>query len=320
MIHKMVVMFFVMVSCVYGEQRVAIIGGLWPLASVVAFWTDAKIVYMPKASFNAMENSLASKYRQEYKQAKVGNSENLEELIAINADIYICGVANIKLCSALRKAGLNVVELTTNVDNYNSKKTLEHWLVSLEKYFSIQQNNKKLLDEITQVENFIASRVGEHKIKAIIIRQIDKGSILSGVFSHYLITKSGAENPLGEILGNKINIEEIYKSDPDVIYISNFTPLMPEDLLQNKEWKNMKAVKEGRVYKLPLATYRPFAPSLDLAPTLMFMAQKNYPSAFEDINIEEIYKKHFMQYFGISLDDNDLHKILNPSPNAGILN
>lgn len=320
MFYKIFILFFAMVGCVYSGQKVAIIGGLWPLASVVSFWTDAEIVYMPKASFNAMENSLASKYRQEYKNAKIGNSENLEELIMLDADIYICGISNIKLCNSLKKAGLKVIELTTNVENYNSKKTLEHWLISLEEYFPIQQDNKKILDDITAVENLIASRIKENKIKAIIIHRVDKGSVSSGIFSDYLIEKSGAKNPIKNISGNKINIEDIYKSDPDIIYISNFIPLMPSDLLESKEWKNIKAVKEGRVYKLPLATYRPFAPSLDLAPTLMFLAQKNYPNIFKDISIKEVYQKHFLQHFGIPLEEEDLHKILNPSPNAGILN
>ncbi len=301
-------------------KTVAIIG-IWPLPSLMSFWTDATLVYIPKASYNAMEHSLVHKYRPAYKNAKVGNGENLEELLALNADVYICGVSNMKICNGLKRAGVNVIELTTNINQHNSKKTLEHWLFALSKDFSLQEKNQQLLDYITQIETLIAKQTKNlPKPKAMIIHRIDKDNITSGIFNHYLITSSGAENPWGYQQTMRISLEEIYKNDPDIIYISNFTPTMPQDLLESKEWQNINAVKNKRVYKLPLATYRPFAPSLDLGVTLLFMAKHNHPDVFKDIDLDKEYQQYFKNFFGITLDHTDLHRIFNPSANAGILN
>lgn len=305
-------------SPLYAAQKVAVIG-LWPLTSVLAFWTNAELVYIPKASYNAMQNSLASTYFPQYKNATIGNGENLEELLRLKADLYICPKQNVKVCNGLEQAGFKVLRLTTNVDNHNSKKVLQHWLDGLAQYFSIEAKNQQILDEITKTEELIAKKTENiKKPRGLIIHRIDK-NIAAGIFADYLLQKSGAENPLGYIQSGEVGIEEVYRVNPEIIYISNFTPLMPKELLESKDWKNIAAVKNKRVYKLPLATYRPFAPSLDIAPVLWFMAQKNHPELFDELDIGLVFKEHAKKFFNLDLTEQDISQILNPSPNAGIL-
>ncbi|MDE7317653.1 MAG: ABC transporter substrate-binding protein [Helicobacter sp.] len=303
----------------HAAQKVAVIG-LWPLTSVLAFWTDARLIYIPKASYNAMEHSLSNKYAPKYKEAKVGNSENLEELLSLKADLYICPKSNIKICNGLENAGARTVKLTTNVDKHNSKKVLQHWLDSLAPYFPIEQKNRDIINDITQTEDRILEATKDtKKPKGIVIHRMDK-NIAAGIFADYLLQYSGAENALGYMQSGEVGMEEIYRMNPEIIYISNFTPLLPTDILESKAWQNIDAVKNGRVYKLPLATYRPFAPSLDISPVLLFMAQKNHPELFKDMDIGEIYRKHSKKFYGIDLNEEDINAILNPNPKAGILN
>lgn len=316
---KIALFFLLCTAPLFCAQKVAVIG-LWPLPSVIAFWTDLEIIYLPKASVNAMENSLVSFYYPQYKHSKVGNSENLEELLALNADIYVCPKSNLKICRGLRNAGVSVIELTTNINQHNSKDTLKHWLDALAKYTPITEKNQALLNAITSIETEIASKT-QHtkKPRVLIIHRMDKDNISSGIFSHYLIQNSGGENPMGYRSSRNISLEEVYKSDPEILYISNFTTMQPEDFYQAKEWQNIQAVQNKRVYKLPLATYRPFAPSLDLGPTLLFMAKINHPEIFQDLDIHSTYKQHFKDFYNIELSDLALESIFNPSIKAGIL-
>ncbi|MCX2683896.1 hypothetical protein OQH60_08510, partial [Campylobacter sp. MIT 21-1685] len=116
-----------------------------------------------------------------------------------------------------------------------------------------------------------------------------------------------------------ITLEEVYRVNPDIIYISNFNPLQPQDFFNSKEWQRLKAVKQKRVYKLPLATYRPFAPSLDLAPFLLFLAKHNHPELFANLDVKEEYKKHFKNFYRLDLNEKQLEMIFNPDSNAGRL-
>ncbi|MDE5602979.1 MAG: ABC transporter substrate-binding protein [Helicobacter sp.] len=309
---------FLSLSFAVQSHKVAVIG-LWPLPSLLAFWTDAKLVYIPRTSYNVMQNSINEKYFPQYKEARIGNNENLEQLLAMDVDIYICGFANLKICDGLKNAGIKVIELSTNIENHNSKKTLEHWLVELQQYFPIYEKNQKLLHSITQIENFIEEKTKNlPKPKVLIIHRFEKDNISTGYFSDYLIQSSGGENPLGYRDLKSVGVEEIYNLNPDVIYISNFTPLQPKEFMDMKKYKHLKAVKQKRVYKIPLATYRPFAPSLELGPVLLFLAKYNHPEVFKDLDMRKTFKDYFYEFYSIALEEKELDLILNPNVKTGI--
>lgn len=60
---------------------------------------------------------------------------------------------------------------------------------------------------------------------------------------------------------SNVDMEQVLAWNPDIIYISNFAyGEYPEDILQNKiegqDWKQINAVKSGKVYKIPMGEYR----------------------------------------------------------------
>lgn len=69
-----------------------------------------------------------------------------------------------------------------------------------------------------------------------------------------------------------------------------------------------------------MASYRPFAPSLDLGLTLLFLAKYNHPDIFMNLNLKDEYEKFYKTFFDISLDNQDIHMIFNPSIEAAIIN
>ena len=110
------------------ELKVVVFGGLWPMPSVLAFFTNAKLVYVPKAGLNAIKNSVVIELKPEFKNIKSGSNENLEQILLLDADLYFGHSADIKLYEGLKKAGLKSHLFSVNVDNYDMKKTIEYWL------------------------------------------------------------------------------------------------------------------------------------------------------------------------------------------------
>ena len=79
----------------------------------------------------------------------------------------------------------------------------------------------------------------------------------SNFFGQYWLTSTGAVNVAQDLSGiAPVNMEQIIQWDPDIIYITNFSPRMPEDLIENKisghDWSQIKAVKNKKVYKFKL--------------------------------------------------------------------
>ena len=300
------------------ELKVVVFGGLWPMPSVLAFFTNAKLVYVPKAGLNAIKNSVVIELKPEFKNIKSGSNENLEQILLLDADLYFGHSADIKLYEGLKKAGLKSHLFSVNVDNYDMKKTIEYWLKELENYFDIREKSQKLIANITEAENQIAQRLkGVKKHRAVILR-LDEQKISVGVKPYYL-EKSGLEYVHKNITNTDdiINLEELYQLNPEVIYLTNFTPAQPEDLINNKKWQGIDAIKNKRVYKLPLATYRPYAPNLDVAPVLLYLAKTNYPEHFKDIEPKNEFKRHFKEFYGLDLNEKQLELILHPKREAG---
>ncbi|MCX2683897.1 hypothetical protein OQH60_08505, partial [Campylobacter sp. MIT 21-1685] len=143
-------LFFVSTQIFFAQEikTVAVIGGMWPMPPLLKVWTDAKIIAMPKASINSIENSIMKDFFPEIKEVKIGsngNTDNIEELLQLNASLYICHKAEEFLCQKLSKVGKESLSLSINIDNYNSKKTLAYWLENLAQYFPIETKNQKLI-------------------------------------------------------------------------------------------------------------------------------------------------------------------------------
>ena len=117
-----------------------------------------------------------------------------------------------------------------------------------------------------------------------------------------------------------VNMEQVYQWNPDAIFITNFSPRLPEDFYSNTiaadDWSSVAAVQTGRVYKFPLGMYRWFPPSSDTPLSLMWMAKTLHPDLFADIDLDQMVKDYFQKFYGVELTAEDLHKIYNPSREA----
>lgn len=303
------------------HKKVAVVGGLWPLPALISLWVkDADLIYIPSPSHVAFENSLFSEFDPQTMQIPFGDSDNIEEILALKADVYLCHKARSKVCEQLENSGVKTIQISTNIDKYSSFEVLKHWLNSLQSEFDIKAKDDALLDDIAKIRDEIAQKTANApRPRAMILHKIlPNNEYVVGVFSEYLLSNSGASNVVGYVEGTKkINFEEILRLNPQIIYISNFTPQMPEFLLKKPEFSGVEAVKNGKVYKMPLASYRSHAPNLELGVILKFFAKHNHPEIFADIDLAQEYKAHFKKYYGISLSDEQAQKILNPSSKAG---
>ena len=85
---------------------------------------------------------------------------------------------------------------------------------------------------------------------------------------------------------------------------------------QHEAERNRKAVKDKRVYKLPLGIYRSYTPSADTPLTLLWIAKQVYPSRFADIDLTKEVKAWYKDVFGVTLTDADVDMMFNPGEGA----
>ena len=79
----------------------------------------------------------------------------------------------------------------------------------------------------------------------------------------------------------------------------------------------MDAVKNERVYKMPLGMYRSYTPGVDTPITLLWLAKTAYPEQFEDMDIIAETQKYYKEVFDVDLSASQAESIFAPAAEVG---
>ena len=115
----------------------------------------------------------------------------------------------------------------------------------------------------------------------------------------------------GNVLEGKnfAGIEQILLWNPDVILANE--PEALSLIMTDRKWTAIDAVKNKRVYQMPIAISRWGHPgSIETPMAILWTAKKMYPSLFTDINMEKETKKYYKTFFNYELSDQKVKTIL----------
>lgn len=133
-------------------------------------------------------------------------------------------------------------------------------------------------------------------------------------FMHRALEMGGAYNPIEQAAldsnNKEIPMEEVYRMDPDIIFLSNFDKFVPDDLYENRiagqDWSTVKAVKNHRVYKVPMGLYRWDAPGVETPLMMKWIAHTLHPEIFKDIHMKEETRAFYKNFLNLDVSDDDL--------------
>lgn len=317
------------------EVNSIVSGGILPYFHTwyVATNSAKEIVGMHPNSYNAAENSILSKMAPEILNADtsfVQNGEmNVEELMKINPDVFFEIATDEKSIEQARAAGINTVAIKA-IDAAAAEPlaTFNSWLKLTGEIASTTERADNFIEIGTDVQNEIYEKIdslkAEEKPNALMLYQLSEQAITVGgknFFGNQWLNATGANDVAeNDVTGRKdVNMEQIYNWNPEIIYITNFTEIQPEDLYNNtipgQDWSEVEAVKNKQVYKIPLGIYRWFPPSGDAPLMLKWLANNNQPELFDyDMNAE--IKSYYKDFYGYDVTDEEVEQILHPSSDA----
>lgn len=308
-----------------------------PLPSVLAvFFNSAKkIVGMSPLSMNAAQNSLLGQLYPEILNAATGfidgSEVNTEELLKLSPDVVFYNASSSQLGDTLRKAGFNAVAVSVNRWNYDCIATLDNWIDLLSQMFpedakvdAVKDYSEKIYKEI---QDRISTVAADQRPNVFFLFRYDDSAIFTSgkqFFGQYWCDAIGAKNVAEELTTDnsvQVDMEQIYKWNPDLIFITNFTKAQPADLANNSigsyDWSGITAVQNGRVFKMPLGIYRSYTPGADTPMTLLWLAKTAYPDLFADIDLVSEVKTYYQTIFGVELTDDQVNSIFAPSSAVG---
>ena len=305
-----------------------------PYASVTTVFLGGaeKLVGIHPVSMSAAKSGLLSEIYPEILKSKTdfikGSNLNIEALMALKPDVVFVNSGDKKMIEQIENAGIPAVAVSASKWDYDVLKTYDEWLALLGDVFPDHAKTDAAAAYSRQVAKTIADRTAKltdaEKKKVLFVFQYDaKRLVTSGkhFFGQYWCDAVGAKNAAESVQADnqnaQISMEQVYKWNPDIVLVTNFTPVLPADIYANKynDWSHVKAVTDKQVYKLPLGIYRSYTPSADTPMTLLWMAKTVYPELFADIDLTKEVKTYYEKLYGIRLSDAQVSGMFEPRAN-----
>ena len=321
-------------------KRVAVLG-IYPLPSMLTVYLDSceSIVAMEPGSMNAAKNGILSQLYPDITNITTdimdGDDVNIESLLALKPDVVFYNASDTQDLEKLENAGLTAVAFSATKWKFNCTETFNEWMNLLDQIYPEHAGNREELikkysiDTYNKIQDTVKNV--EEKQKVLFLFQYDENAMItssSKFFGQWWCDAVGAVNVAQDVPAEKTNavitMEQVYEWDPDVIVITNFTQAKPDDLYNNAigsdDWSNVSAVKNKRVYKMPLGTYRTYTPSVDSPMTLEWLAQAVYPELFKDMDVKADVKEYYQNLFGVTLTDEQVDQMYTPNASASSMN
>ncbi|MFD0896360.1 ABC transporter substrate-binding protein [Loigolactobacillus binensis] len=314
-------------------QRIGVVGIL-PLPAVLAMFFDVadKIVTISHPSMLAAQHGPLAQLYPEILKADDSFNPGLDvdttALKKLAPDVVFYRAEATAMQQKLRAAGFTAVGISTESWNHDPIETLRQWIMLLEKIFPKNAKAQIVADYNIAMRDRVQQRVSqispEQRKTVFFLSQYSATRCATSGRTHwgqYWAETVGAKNVVNDPGGAiQVTMAQINQWNPEIIFITNFTPAQPTDLYNNTigdyDWSKVAAVKNKQAYKMPLGMYRSYAPGGDTPLTLLWMAKTVYPTQFADINIIEETKTYYKKVFNVTLTDQQAAKIFKPSSAA----
>lgn len=243
---------------------------------------------------------------------------NIEELLELRPDVVFQWDFMPEDIEKIEAAGIKVIAL-----KYGTLEDLETWITIISKLYHQEKRGKELIsyfhENVQEVADKIETLSPENFPK--VLQLTDNMKVFGTGFNNYWIEQSGGMNPAKGLAGwsADVNMEQILEWNPDIVYIGNFTDIQPSDILENtldgQDWSLVNAVKEGKVYKIPIGGYRWDPPGVETPLMIKWIAKIQHPELFEDMDMRQEVKEFYKEVYNFELTEDMLSEILDDTQN-----
>ncbi|MDO4517836.1 MAG: ABC transporter substrate-binding protein [Bacillota bacterium] len=185
-------------------------------------------------------------------------------------------------------------------------------------------------EEAEEIAKFIDKTIAMAEEKSAQIDEKDKIKILYGTGATGLAVNAkgssqaqvidliGAENAVvpEEITdkggGTIVNMESLYKDEPDMIILAEGGPYGE---LKSNEWSELKAVKNDKFYEIPGDPYSWMSapPSVNMVLGVWWLGQLAYPDVYNDYDMVEVAQEYYKLFWHYDLSEDEAKEMLSKS-------
>jgi len=231
---------------------------------------------------------------------------NLEAIAAIPHDLIF--VDSESTATMLEKKGFTVISL-----NWRDAACVRKTIAIMGEVFD-QRNRARELDQYYQrnllkVSTQIASVPNKKRPRVLYFRTRPLTLTMPSTASHLITLAGGRFGVTGMVPENTaFSLEHLIAWDPDILLVSG--PAEVEHIYKEPRYSRLRAVKERRVYVVPVGAHPWTNYTPEHAVAVLWLAKIIYPERFRHLNIAEEMKDFYGRFFGYHLSDTQIKEIL----------
>jgi iron complex transport system substrate-binding protein len=284
-----------------------------------------KLVGMHPRSKSALEEGILKKF---FPEASAINSDivgegfmpNVETLVGVQPDVvFQWGHLGVDVVQPLENAGMNVALFL-----YGTQEYLEGWIRTFGDLVGRSDKADRLLAWHHEVRQEILGKTAglpeDEKPRVLyFLRWLSNREVAaSGTYNDFYINLAGGINPAGNMNSfPNVSEEQIIAWDPEIILLNGFeSDLTPEHVYGNEKLADVSAVKNRRVYKVPLGGYRWDPPNQESPLMWKWMAMILHPDRFH-WDLRKDIASSYQWIYGQTPTTEDMDGILRMSMNHG---
>ena len=244
---------------------------------------------------------------------------NVETLLELDPDVVVqWGDNGSEVIEPIENAGFPVVGL-----EYGTQEDLETWTTLFAEIAGKPDRGRELAEwqqaEIEEMRDRVAER-SEPRPKAMMLSRTGDayGTTTGAGYDGFQFDLVGAELVTQDFISDsgQVSPEQILAWDPEVIFLSGFDEMTPEDVYADPRLASVKAVADKRVYKTPLGGYRWQVPSAESPLMWAWMHHVLYPGQ-DTAAFREDVRAGFDDLFAYQISDEEIDKVLRTDLNEG---
>ena len=243
-----------------------------------------------------------------------GTDLNIEELLKAKPDVVVS--IDKGQVEKARAAGLTTVQL-----GFQDFAGLKKNVVMTAEVLGTDQARSQAIKYIAYLEKnlkFVSERTASlsddqrpkvlHIAGGSDVTKVDGSDSIIGEW----MKAAGAKNSIDGVANYKnISLEQIIASQPDAIIVGNSDAQKGIDTIKaDAAWKDVPAVKNDKLYRNPVGTFKWDRYSTEEALQLLWAGKTLHPELFTDVNLVKETREFYSTFYGYQLSEDDAQRIL----------
>jgi len=244
---------------------------------------------------------------------------NVETTLSLKPDVVIqWGDMGNEVIAPLENAGFKVIGLT-----YGTQEQMETWI---DVFGTLVGKKKRATDLITWMHDedaairaLVAPQTGTRTTVLYLRTAADGWTTVnkSHYMNHWTGIAGGVNVACDEATGTpQVSVEQLLTWDPEVVFLSGFDTTAPADLYADKKLAGLRAVRNRRVYKIPLGGYRWDPPCCESPLMWRWVAQILHPQLATRLGLRDRIEKTFDHLYSYSISRGQIDSVLHLDMNS----